>query len=296
MNPIVSVVMPTYKGSDDIEKTIRSIQKQTYTDIQIIIVDDNGAGTDEQVATEKVVQQFPEVEYYKHEVNKNGSAARNTGIAHAKGKYVAFLDDDDVWKEDKIALQVQRMEALDDTYAMVYGPFLSIDARGKQTKIEGGLEGRILYEFLMGKVRIGSSLMMVRTDVLREVNGFDESFRRHQDWELICRILARYQIAYESEALTYKYMKHRNSPKSFDKIVENRLYFLSKMEPYIAALGEERKKEIYVYHYTFLAKEALKQKKLADCWKWIRKTEKPAAAAATLVQDALSNIAKRVSG
>ena len=296
MDPIVSVVMPTYKGSEDIEKTLNSILRQTYPYLQIIVVDDNGAGTDEQIATEAVARRFPEVEYYKHAVNINGAAARNTGIRHAKGKYVAFLDDDDVWKNDKIELQVKKMESLDDSYGIVYGPFISVDNNGKETKISGGLEGNILYEFLMGKVRIGSSLIVIRTDVLNEVNGFDESFRRHQDWELICRILAKYKIAYESESLTYKYMKHRNSPKDFQKIVDNRLYFLNKMERYITILGEERKKEIYSYHYTFLAKEALKQKKMSDCIYWIQKTEKPAVATVTLMRDALYNISKRVTG
>lgn len=275
MKPIVSVVMPTYKGSDDISKTIQSIQKQSYPAIQIIVVDDNGAGTEEQLATEKIVKQFPNVEYYKHEVNKNGSAARNTGISHAKGKYVALLDDDDVWKENKIERQVERMESLDSSYGFVYGPFISVGAKGRESKINGGLEGFILYEFLMGKVRIGSSLMLVRTDVLREMNGFDESFRRHQDWELICRILAKYKVAYEPHALTYKYLKRRNSPNSLDKITEHRLFFLNKMDYLIKALGDSKRNEIYSYHYMFLAKESIRRNNFKAANAWIKKTNNP---------------------
>lgn len=294
MEPLVSVVIPTYKGIEAIEKTVRSIEKQSYKNIQIIVVDDNGIGTKEQLETEKIIKQFPNVEYYKHEVNQNGSAARNTGMSYAKGKYIAFLDDDDTWCRDKIVRQVNKMETLDESWGLIYGPYIDVDDNDGCVIISDGLEGKVLYEFIVEDIHIASSVMMIRRSVLDKVIGFDESFHRHQDWEFICRIAYEYKIAYEPNAYTLKYLKHRNSPKSAEKIEKNRLYYLEKMEPIIASLGKDKAQKVYNYHYTFIAKEYLRRKQFMKCICWLGKTSNPIRSASILLKDVIKNIVHRL--
>ena len=96
--PLVSVIIPTYKRPDYLDRAIDSVLNQTYNNIEIIVVDDNNPNTEGRERTEKIMRRYennPHVIYIKHEYNKNGSAARNTGFKASHGVYLAFLDDDD---------------------------------------------------------------------------------------------------------------------------------------------------------------------------------------------------------
>lgn len=105
----VSVIMPTYNCGTYIRESIWSVQKQTYTDWELIVMDD--CSTDD---TAQIVQEFcvhdPRVHYYQMEQNGGPAAARNQAIAHASGTYIAFLDSDDLWRADKLEKQIAFMQ------------------------------------------------------------------------------------------------------------------------------------------------------------------------------------------
>ena len=110
---LVSIVIPTFARPDNLVRAIESVLNQTYKPIEIIVVDDNGRGTLYQVETENVLKPYiykNQIKYLTHEINKNGSAARNTGFRVSKGDYVCYLDDDDVFAPTKIEKQVARLE------------------------------------------------------------------------------------------------------------------------------------------------------------------------------------------
>ena len=114
MKPLVSVIIPTYKSCDTLCRAIQSVLNQTYDNIEVIVVDDNNPNTPERAATEELMLRYKtesEVHYIKHEFNKNGSAARNTGFRHSSGEYLCFLDDDDYFLKDKLQLQVEYMQS-----------------------------------------------------------------------------------------------------------------------------------------------------------------------------------------
>ena len=111
--PLVSVIVTSYNGSDSIARAIESVKKQTYKNIEILVVDDNGLGSEEQVKTEKIVSTFSDVKYIAHEVNKNGSAARNTGAREAKGEFYCFLDDDDEFLEKRLSFRLPSLMSLE---------------------------------------------------------------------------------------------------------------------------------------------------------------------------------------
>ena len=96
---LVTAVITTHKRKPDVvERALKSVLKQTYDNIEVFVVDDNDPSFIERIATEEVMSQYennPKVTYIQHEYNKNGSAARNTGWLHAKGKYITYIDDDD---------------------------------------------------------------------------------------------------------------------------------------------------------------------------------------------------------
>ena len=101
----VSVIIPTYKRAELLSKCIKSILEQTYSNVEVIVVDDNDPKTNWRKNTESILDDFKEdsrVIYIKHEKNKNGSAARNTGFKVSTGEYICYLDDDDIFLKNKI--------------------------------------------------------------------------------------------------------------------------------------------------------------------------------------------------
>ena len=125
-SPLVSVIIPTYGRSAYLPRCVCSVLEQSYSAVEIFVVDDNNPDTEARRETEKAMEQFadnPKVHYLRHDKNRNGSAARNTGLRAASGKYVAFLDDDDMFVREKIEKCVARMESLDDSYGMCYSRY-----------------------------------------------------------------------------------------------------------------------------------------------------------------------------
>lgn len=293
MDELVSIIIPTYNGAEKLKKTLAGIRLQTYSNYEILVVDDNGAGTEEQKRTEAVLADFPEVRYFVHPVNRNGSAARNTGIRHAKGEYLAFLDDDDVWKGNKLEEQIKRFRQLDESWGLVYSPYILVESEKEARLIDDRKEGSILYEFLVEDAHIACSTIMVRREAVESVNGFDESFRRHQDWEFIARIAAKYKIACAPDTVILKYAVRRNSPKELETLIRNRLFYLDKMSSVIGSLLQEQQKQVYDYHYAFLAKECFRRRKFLQCGSWMRKTRNPAVQYTKLFADILKYMARK---
>lgn len=109
MNNLVTAVIPTYKRPNQLKRAIDSCLSQTYSNIEIIVVDDNSPETEYRETTEKVRHLYnnnKKVKYIQHDKNRNGSAARNTGLANAIGKHITFVDDDDILYQEKLSKQV----------------------------------------------------------------------------------------------------------------------------------------------------------------------------------------------
>lgn len=238
----VSVIIPTYKGSQYVRMAVESVLHQTYRPIEIIVVDDNGVGTEEQRNTEKVLSSHIEsgiIKYVAHEVNKNGSAARNTGFKSSTGEYICLLDDDDTYYPDKVEKQVQELDKLGSEWGMVYCAF-----NGPRK----GKSGEICYDLLVHSVVIGSNSFMIRRSVWEKVGGFDESFKRHQDYEFTARV---------ADVTKIKYMRFvgfdfvdtgRNNPKDMRQQQEQREHYLNKMIPLIRKFPENKQKRIICYN------------------------------------------------
>lgn len=245
----VSVIIPTYGGGHFLERAIDSVLAQDYLDIEIIVVDDNGKGTPSQLRTQKIMEKYldiPRIKYIVHDNNKNGAAARNTGFKHSTGKYIAFLDDDDVYLPSKIRLQVQQLEALDEEWSMCYCSH-KVYKNGKLLRTEiKRKSGHLLFDVLTHKVTIGSTSLLIRRSVYEKLGGFDESFKRHQDWEFTARVANMTKIV----ALDYvgfeRYLTFRNSPKSLNEAEYYMEHYLKKMEPLIKKFNKWEQKYIIV--------------------------------------------------
>ena len=200
-NVEISVVIPSYNSRGGLARSVDSALKQTFQNIEIIVVDDNNPDTEARRNTESIMEAYqdnPKVRYLKHEKNKNGAAARNTGVRAARGKYIAFLDDDDEWFPEKLERQhayIQSHEGYDCVYCL-----LSLDGK-KEYVIP--YENDAIIPLLLNRTKMYTSSLMFTKDSLFSIGGFDESFRRHQDYELLVKFFANgYKICCLREVLT----------------------------------------------------------------------------------------------
>jgi glycosyltransferase involved in cell wall biosynthesis len=227
-NPTVSVVVPTYNRADLLQRAIDSILKQTYSDFELIIVDD--ASTDN---TQAVVDEYndPRIKYVKKEQNEGGSAARNTGIQYSRGDFVAFCDSDDEWMETKLEKQTEVIETQECT--VVYCRHYVVEDEYDAFRRSSGelRSGDIRADLLQGWCPNSTSFFLVEKKSLRAVDGFDHQLPSFQDYDLWLRLAKDHTFCYVDEHLVIKHNHHgeqlATSPK---KRSEGLKYFLEKWE------------------------------------------------------------------
>lgn len=192
MQPLVSAIIPTHNRSALLGRAILSAQRQTHQNLEIIVVDD--ASNDN---TENVVCGFSDsrIRYVKHNTNRGGSAARNTGIEISHGEYIAFLDDDDEWVESKIECQLKDISGYDVALC--------------STTIVGKTRGVKRYKKSVVNVRDlrkgfifsgGTNIILAKAYVLKQLK-FDEGLNSGQDWDLLIRLASKFSVRYVSEPL-----------------------------------------------------------------------------------------------
>lgn len=190
--PAVSVVIPTFNRAEFIAEAIASVLRQSYPDFELIVVDDGS--TD---ATADVVKTFDDDRLiFLSQENRGRSVARNLALAKARGRYIAFLDSDDLYLEDKLEKQIAYMDRRPDV-GMVYTSAHCIDERGKplEHSYAASVEGEIYKQvaFFL-PVTITLPTVMVRREVLESVGNFDEVMERFEDTDLWRRIAKRYPV------------------------------------------------------------------------------------------------------
>lgn len=187
----VSVIIPLYNAEDTIAAAIQSVRRQTYPDLELIVVDDGS--TDSSLATAQGIDE-PRLRVYSFG-NAGASAARNRGIAHAKGAFIAFLDADDLWSPDKLADQVKALEEHPQA-ALAYSWCDYINAAG-QVVCSGkrSIAGADTYaKLLVANFLENGSTPLIRRQALEQVGYFDESLQGCQDLDLYLRLARQYRF------------------------------------------------------------------------------------------------------
>lgn len=248
----VSVIIPTYKNRGGLLKSVDSALSQDYPGLlEVIIVDDNEPDSEDRRSTITMMQKYsdnPKVVYICHDRNKNGAAARNTGINASKGDFIAFLDDDDLFLEGKLTKQVEYLEKHLENKA-VY----CLARRCKYCVPQDVIEGNGTREILMLKSNFFTPSLMFYREALISINGFDETFRRHQDYELLLRFFAAgFNIGCVPEVLIEIGSNQGENILSGEKIDELKAYFFSKFKAFIEKEDEKTPgflNEVYANHY-----------------------------------------------
>ena len=242
--PSVSVIIPTYNRAHLVGRAIRSVLDQTRQDFELIVVDDGS--TDK---TGRVVRSFTDdrIRYLRHERNRGGAAARNTGIKAARGTYIAFLDSDDEWLPEKLEKQVEEFQRADESVGVVYCAFWWCEEGAKLLSPSPPSLEKEDFQKLIHKRRayVWTVTAMVRRNVLQAVGGFDERLPRCQETELWMRVSYHYNFAYINEPLVNVYDPGERSLDYVRAHVEARKLILSKHESYINKFRDIKSNYLY---------------------------------------------------
>lgn len=265
---VVSVIIPTYKRAEQLTMAIESVLNQTLEEIEVIVVDDNNPDTEFRAVTEKIMSAYKnnsKVVYLKHEKNKNGAAARNTGIKHSRGNYISFLDDDDLYYPTKLEKEVKFLEKNLEYDAVYCG-------RVQNGRIiYGKLHGDLSKEILLETFTPTTPALMFRRKVMEEINGFNVNFRRHQDYEMLLRFFKKYKMGAIEEPLVEIGINDGSNELHGDALEKTKESYLKIFSGEIESIDKRNpgfKKKVYLKTYRFIFFDHLSQKKIKKALKF----------------------------
>lgn len=237
MIPTISVVIPTYNHARFLAQAIESALAQTLAPHEVIVVDDGS--TD---ATTEVLSRFGTIIRVIRQHNSGVSMARNAGAFAATGEYLAFLDADDEWLPGKLEKQLWCF-ACDPKLGLVHCGVEEINAEGVTLGYRrDGLAGDVLPEFLLFRRSIilgGGSGVLIPRGVFDKVAGFDGRLSTAADWDLYCRIAARYRVGFAPEVLLRYRLHGSNMHTNFRAMKHDMLLAFAKA--YQAATPDQRR-------------------------------------------------------
>lgn len=219
--PLVSVIIPTYNRVKTLSIAIESVLRQTYGNVEVIVVDDGSSD-----GTEEYVNGLTDhrVKYVRSAVNRGPAAARNLGVKYALGKYVAFQDSDDEWHADKLEKQMPLLLDMAQGNSLVYCEFTRYYGKNPHDlvpskKIPLSCKQGKMLAVLLQQPMISTQTIVVNRDDFLKVGGFDEHLRTFEDYEFTLRFSQNHNIGFVEESLVKVY----DSPDSVDKRFADRI-------------------------------------------------------------------------
>jgi glycosyltransferase involved in cell wall biosynthesis len=201
-NPLVSIVIPVYNGSNYMRQAIDSALNQTYKNIEILVINDGSKDATEQIA----LSYGSKIRYFNKE-NGGVASALNLGIKEMKGEYFSWLSHDDIYYPNKVERQIQELRGLEDRESIVYTDYELVDANLNHLyflKMSADHELRKLHEGLYAVVyaTLHGCSMLISKSTFTKVGLFDENLRNTQDYDLWFKIFKEgYQLKYVGEVL-----------------------------------------------------------------------------------------------
>ena len=274
---LVSVIMPTFRSADYIERAIDSILQQTYKNIECIIINDNTPNDDYSKALYKKIEKYFDDDkfvFLEQPFHINGAAARNYGIERARGEYIAFLDDDDWWKPEKIEKQVDFIRKQPPACGGV-STLVEYYENDKPIRwMRPYKDGRITKEILRRQVDVNTGSFMAKHEALDDAGVFDPKLKRHQEVQLLAFFSHKYEIKLLPEYLMCYNLSTNNNMPTSEKLRQFKEDFFKSVEPIFSTLSHSEVRRIKALHRFELAYIEYKERKyrqfLADAFSILR--------------------------
>jgi glycosyltransferase involved in cell wall biosynthesis len=222
----VSVVIPTFNRPGLLERAVRSVLAQTFTDFEIIVVDDRSTDSIDAALGTCRAANARVIRLGRH---RGAAAARNAGVRAARGRFVAFLDDDDRWLPTKLARQVARFEEAPAGTGLVYCGFrLVSDASGRIDRCYEPEEPAVTFSELLRSSHFGTSIPLIARECLDRVGSFDEELPASQDRDMWLRLARLFEFAFVPEILAECHVHGRQITTDLDAKIEAKERLLEK--------------------------------------------------------------------
>jgi glycosyltransferase involved in cell wall biosynthesis len=260
----VSVIIPTYNRQQKIGLAIQSVLQQTFTDFELIVVDD--ASTD---GTLDVLDGFKDkrIRVIRHEKNFGEATARNTGVKDARGKYIAFLDSDDEWQPEKLCKQLDAVEGFGDCIVANFSGF-QLEDEFNIHRVEIPPVPRSWHKQLLLGCGLGpGTTMLISREAFDKVGIFDASLPRYTDWDWLLRYTKQYPITVVKEPLA---VIHRISFPRAKNVELSAMRLLEKHKDEFNASGSYGRRAIGK-RYLEISLLYFLEKNKKEGWKWFRK-------------------------
>lgn len=261
MEKLVSVVIPTYGRSKTIQRALDSVKGQTYTNIEVIVVNDNAPTTENAEIVKEMIKNYGDVKngirLINNPQNVGGAEARNIGLRNSNGTYVAFLDDDDEILPNKIEQQVKFLEENPNvSLVYCYSKTVFDDSNSNDVVYDkNNYRGNCLREFLLDGTIAATTQWLCRKDSLNSIGGFD-NVPSKQDSTLILKLLeAGMNIDVVPEVLSIYHVQSSNSISTSEKSKLGLVLFRDKCRKHYNILTE---KEVRNVEYKFAEQLYLK--------------------------------------
>ncbi|MBD2730342.1 glycosyltransferase family 2 protein [Nostoc sp. FACHB-892] len=223
--PKISVVIPAYNAEPTIKKTIESVQKQSFSDFEVIIINDGSIDR-----TLEIIHSIDDSRLRIFSYQNGGlSVARNRGISHATGEFIAFLDADDLWTSDKLELQLAVLEQHPEVgiaYSWTY--FMN----EKENCLFPGsplfYEGNVYRDLLIKNFLSHGSNPLIRKEVIESVGEFDTQLSHFADWDYWLRIASKWSFAVVPKYQIYYFQSSRTMSSKADGIKEAGYFMIEK--------------------------------------------------------------------
>jgi glycosyltransferase involved in cell wall biosynthesis len=273
MDKLVSIILPTFKRPDKLERAINSVIKQTYSYWELIIIDDNPPNSKDRQKTNSFMARYIDDKrfiYIKNEQNLGGALSRNEGIKKANGSYIAFLDDDDEYLPEKIKKQVLLFSnSKFENLGLIYCKSKKIDETGKiigysMVKAKGNM---IKHHLIRNTA--SSSAIMIKKSVLDKIGGF-KNLIMGQEYDLMLRIFSLgYTADYIDEVLVTYHIHNDERISTSDKMINglDELYKIKK--PFLNLLSNKEKRNLHLLHFLNKFRVYLSQDKKNKAFKYI---------------------------
>ena len=214
LKPIVSVVIPVYNAERTILQTIESVQQQTFSNLEIILIDDGSSDKTLDIIHEIV---DPRIKCFSYE-NGGNSLARNRGISHATGEFISFIDADDLWTSDKLELQLTALQKHSEASVAYSWTTYFIDGQKDLVYPCNPIlfEGEVYDKLLINNFICSGSNILVRKKAIESVGEFEPTLQRCADWDFYIRLAAKCHFVVVPKHQIF----YRQSPDSLSMNIE----------------------------------------------------------------------------
>lgn len=246
----VSVLIPTYNRAELIVESLESVFDQTFSDYEIIVIDDGSTDNSKMILASLIESNKIRYIYQK---NAGAAAARNTGIKHARGKYVAFLDSDDLYYPDKLLKQVKFLDNHPEAY-IVHSDFSKFDNLGNDLGVRdtsyfsGWIYPHILLHWSM---LMAIPCVMVKRNIFEQIGLFDESLTYSEDLDLWARIAMKFPF-HRIPIPLVRIRDHKQSISSNRSTAQNSIIYLEKAFVRDPGLGKHFRNRSVAKMYAYI--------------------------------------------